>query len=213
MISHIIEEKTANDSIFHYLPNFITKEEEEEIYNYLEKTSDFVENPKMNTGISRLQKWYHKEQKYFCPLWKERYPHWMSFEMDNTIIKLIDKIQSFISDFAKINKMQLPNINSCLINKYPTGENFIAPHRDSELSFGLEPTIIGLSIGQTRTIDFHRLDKNLDINLDKTDFSFELESGSIFIMAGSSQRFYHHSLKKTVCENVRYSLTFREFIL
>ena len=207
MISHIIEEKSSKDSIFHYIPNFITKEEEIYIYNYLEKTSDFVESPKMNTGISRLQKWYHKEQKYFCPLWKERYPQWMSFEMDDTIIKLIDKIQSFISEFSEVSKIStIPNINSCLINKYSTGENFIAPHRDSEVSFGLEPTIIGLSIGQTRTIDFNRLDK-------KSHFSFDLESRSIFIMSGSSQRFYHHSLKKTICENVRYSLTFRELIL
>ena len=147
------------------------------------------------------------DKKYFCPLWKERYPQWMSFEMDDTIIKLIDKIQSFISEFSEVSKIStIPNINSCLINKYSTGENFIAPHRDSEVSFGLEPTIIGLSIGQTRTIDFNRLDK-------KSHFSFDLESRSIFIMSGSSQRFYHHSLKKTICENVRYSLTFRELIL
>jgi alkylated DNA repair dioxygenase AlkB len=41
----------------------------------------------------------------------------------------------------------------------------------------------------------------------------ELESGSVFIMAGSSQKKYLHTIKKTFCENPRYSLTFREFIL
>ena len=45
------------------------------------------------------------------------------------------------------------------------------------------------------------------------NFSFELESNSMFIMGGASQLHYHHSINKEICENVRYSLTFREFIL
>ena len=43
------------------------------------------------------------------------------------------ELQKFINNFDDIIN---PNINSCLINKYPSGENFIAPHRDCELSFG-----------------------------------------------------------------------------
>jgi alkylated DNA repair dioxygenase AlkB len=105
-------------------------------------------------------------------------------------------------------EFQVPKINSCLINKYPCGENFIAPHRDSAISFGEKPTIIGLSIGNERKIDFVRNDKT-KVN----DFSFDLESGSLFIMAGSSQKYYQHSIPKEYCENVRYSFTFREFIL
>jgi hypothetical protein len=211
MISHIIEEDEGKPSVFHYIPNFLSQDEDRELLKYLENTTDFVPNPKMSEGISRLQKWYNIDKKYFCPLWKERYPHWESFEIDSVISGLMDKIQNFIVDNKTINdnNIQIPLINSCLINKYPKGENFIAPHRDSSISFGLEPTIIGISIGQTRNINFERLEK------DKKDksFSFELESGSMFIMGGASQRFYHHSINKAVCENVRYSLTFREFIL
>ena len=54
-------------------------------------------------------------------------------------------------------------------------------------------------------------------NLDKTkqnlNFSFELEPGSLFMMAGSSQRFFSHEIPKTTekCGR-RYSLTFREFV-
>jgi alkylated DNA repair dioxygenase AlkB len=130
--------------------------------------------------------------------------------MDDDITGLIDKIQKFIINNNEINNnIQIPLINSCLINKYPQGENFIAPHRDSTLSFGLEPTIIGLSIGQTRHINFERIDKNKK----HMNFSFKLESNSIFIMGGASQVHYYHSINKEVCENVRYSLTFREFIL
>ena len=214
MISHIIEEESGNPSVFHYIPNFFTKDEEILLFEYLENTNDFVENPKMDdthSKFSRLQKWYNIDKKYFCPMWKERYAHWESFEIDDTISGLIDKIQHFIVNDKTINdnNIKIPLINSCLINKYPHGENFIAPHRDSSLSFGLEPTIIGLSIGQTRKINFERLEKDKK----HMNFSFELESNSLFIMGGSSQLHYHHSIDKEICENVRYSLTFREFIL
>lgn len=211
MISNIVSEHDSTSSIFHYIPNFITKEEETKLKLYLDNTNDFIPNIKYNDGISRLQKWYQVDKKYFCPLWRERFPHWTSFEMDDTVVNMINKIQTFINDFAISNMepdFQIPKINSCLINKYPCGENFIAPHRDSEISFGKKPTIIGLSIGSERKIDFIRNDRS---KVD--DFSFNLESGSVFIMGGSSQKYYQHTIPKEYCENVRYSLTFREFIL
>jgi alkylated DNA repair dioxygenase AlkB len=210
MINNIVTEYNDTPSIFHYVPNFITKEEEIKLKSYLDNTNDFIPSIKHNLGISRLQKWYQVDKKYFCPLWKERYPHWTSFEMDKTVSNMINKVQVFINNFDKNNQeaFQIPRINSCLINKYPTGENFIAPHRDSEISFGEKPTIMGLSIGNERKINFVRNDKT---KVD--DFSFNLESGSLFIMAGSSQKYYQHTIPKEYCDDVRYSLTFREFIL
>jgi alkylated DNA repair dioxygenase AlkB len=211
MITNIVSEYNDTPSIFHYIPNFINKNEQQNLMNYLENTKDFIPSIKYNDGISRLQKWYQVDKKYFCPLWKERYPHWTSFEIDETVNYHIKNMQTFINEFTSSNQIdnfQTPNINSCLINKYPHGENFIAPHRDSLISFGDKPTIIGLSLGHTRKINFIRNDKS-KVN----DFSFELESGSLFIMAGSSQKYYQHSIPKEYCDNVRYSLTFREFIL
>ena len=41
----------------------------------------------------------------------------------------------------------MPDINSCLVNRYRSGADSIKPHRDSLDSFGPTPTIIGLSIG------------------------------------------------------------------
>ena len=203
MIKRIIKEKNNDDSIFYYIPNYLDIDKQKNILSYLDNIDDFIPSFKFNNGISRYQKWYNIDKKYFCPLWKVRYPQWASFEIDDTINNLIIDIQKYINKFDDIN---IPIINSCLINKYPKGENFIAPHRDSVLSFGEKPTIIGLSIGETRNIDFIRND-------DTDNFSFTLESGSIFIMAGSSQIYYKHTIKKSYCENVRYSLTFREFIL
>jgi alkylated DNA repair dioxygenase AlkB len=206
MITHIVEEFNDAPSVFCYVPNFLKSNDEKDLYKYLENTNDFIPSYKYTHGISRLQKWYQVDKKYFCPMWKVKYPQWNSFEIDEIVENLIEKMQSFI-DRINIPEISIPRINSCLINKYPRGENFIAPHRDSAQSFGEEPTIIGLSVGETRNIDFIRND-------DPTkSFSFTLESGSVFIMGGSSQKYYVHTIKKSFCENPRYSLTFREFIL
>jgi len=191
---------TAN--IFNYFPNFFGKDEEQKLLKYLDETYNFVAAPQYtNKGITRYQKWYQTDHKYFCPEWKQRFPQWTSFEIDETIALLIKKMQTFITDINP--KMK---INSCLINKYPDGNHYISPHRDSPSSFGSEPTIIILSLGDTRTLMFEH-------NENKENISFDLESGSIFVMSGTSQKDYLHSLQKSDSTNVRYSLTFREFIL
>jgi alkylated DNA repair dioxygenase AlkB len=188
------------NSIFYFIPNFLNEKEQNILFNYLENTSDFVPTPQFTNSISRLQKWYQVNKEYFCPTWKNRYPQWESFDIDDTINKLVNKLQNYINTFQNIN---IPHINSCLINKYPNGKYFIAPHRDSINSFGKEPTIINLSIGATRTLLFHN---------DQETLKFDLTSGSLFIMSGSSQEHYLHSIQKSDCPNVRYSFTFREFI-
>jgi alkylated DNA repair dioxygenase AlkB len=206
MTSKVIEEINDKPSYFYYVDNFLDSNEQLELLKYFESKDDFVETPKFNSGISRLQKWYQVDNKYFCPKWKMRYEHWQSFEMDDVIHNMINKVQNYVNN--NFRDIDIPKINSCLVNKYPTGDNFISPHRDSELSFGDYPTIIGVSVGQQRTIKFNRVDSNKEKN-----FNFELKSGSLFIMAGSSQKYFLHSIDKTNCNNVRYSMTFREFIL
>ena len=186
---------TSNTNTFKYLPNYMTHHEQEELLEYLDSTCNFIAAPQYTDKVSRYQKWYQSNMKYFCPLWKARYPQWESHEMDSTILSLIERMQTLVQDIT---------INSCLVNKYPDGNHFISPHRDSPDSFGPTPTIIILSLGETRTLMFEN---------EMEKFSFDLESGSVFIMGGDSQKNYLHSLLKSDTKNVRYSLTFREFIL
>ncbi len=217
MIKHIIKQsdndENSSPSIFYYLPNFLNNQEQKELFDYLESTKNFIPTPKFKKGVTRLQKWYQKDMKYFCSEWTKRYPQWESFEIDDKVSNLLSSIQKYIDDYKELKEIKgfnVPDINSCLINKYQTGEHYISPHKDCSISFGEEPTIIGLSVGVTRTIDFIP-----DIPEKNKPFSFELESGSIFIMAGSSQKFYKHSIKKyepNEINDVRYSLTFREYI-
>ena len=233
----IIPEQDYTDTVFCYQPNFISKAEINKLKQWIDSMTDFKYSSNyLQTGYSRLQKWYQVDQKYFCNQWKNKPSTWESFQYEPILYELQTKIQQRVNEIIRnlyeTNNLeiQIPKINSCLINKYRDGNDYIKPHRDTELSFGSEPTIIGLSIGCPRDILFKRV-KYEEISkplykLDKLNqnlnFQQKLESGSLFIMGGSSQRFFSHEIPKSSDINsidssemesrCRYSLTFREFI-
>ena len=207
MISKTMKEELDKDSVFIYIPDFLSKKESLNLYTELNNITDIKKNYNFdNNKIIRLQKWYHTENKYFCPKWKYKYDRWTSNEYDPSVLNIQKYVQSEIQkmNLEKYN-ITIPNINSCLLNKYRDGNDYIRPHHDTELTFGKYPTIIGLSIGHSRDIIF----KN---KINKDIFKFTLESGSLFIMAGSSQKYYTHEIPKSNIKYLknRFSLTFRE---
>jgi len=215
MIKSEFTENNDKNSIFYYIPNFLSIEEEMKIKKYLNSMNDFQPCHNYKKYSSRSQKWYHIENKYFCPKWKYRYKRWESFNYDDFLKTLQEKIQRNMTNLNfKVN------FNSCLINKYNNGDDYIQSHRDSPDSFGEYPVIVGLSIGSSRKINFTRTlyDSNniKSLKLQKNDyrnFSYNLESGSLFIMAGSSQKYFAHEIPQTKTNDIRYSLTFRQYIL
>lgn len=224
----VIPEKDGN-TVFIYIQNFLKKEESKMYQNWLNKMEDFKDNMNYNkTQLIRQQKWYQMENEYFCPKWERRYDRWKSHEYDDILIQLQEKIQNYINKIVKnllLTKnvsIQNPKINSCLFNKYKTGKDRIRAHRDTEKSFGEKPTIIGLSLGGEREIKFVRImntlnDKNIHIyKKDKENkhlnFKQKLEDGSLFIMAGCSQKYFTHEIPQCNSKDQRYSATFREWI-
>tara|TARA_B100001093_G_scaffold44681_1_gene37804 strand:+ start:65 stop:631 length:567 start_codon:yes stop_codon:yes gene_type:complete len=157
--------------------------------------------------IPRQQIWYQENNKYFCENWKYRYDRWQSEEYTDFLKNIQDKIQEKVySAIEKYPEIQKPNINSCLINKYRTGKDSIPPHRDCLDSFGEYPTIANFSIGDEREIMFRN-------NKTKETTSYLLKENSLFIMAGTSQTDYTHEILKTDSEKIRYSMTFREYLM
>lgn len=202
--------------MFYYKQNILSNDDLKSLTKYLNSINDFKCNPKCSdtTQSGRLQKWYQKDGKYFCPLWKNKYNWWESFDYDDNLLYFENIIQNQLLDLN-----YNININSCLINKYRNGNDYIAPHRDSKLSFGDNPIIAILSIGQTRTLRFTKVEDNYrDKSLTKKDknninIDFKLENNSLFIMSENSQSNYSHQLLKDDSTKERYSLTFRNFIL
>jgi hypothetical protein len=213
----------GNKSVFLYKSNFF----EQQLF---EKIKSFVYSLEYRDGkcvsgreIPRKQLWFQREGKYFCNSWKQRYNRWEPFsdypDILNEIASFIkdNKVLSNILKEHDINLSEL-DINSCLINKYRDGDDSIRAHRDTYLSFGKVPIIIGVSVGASRILRVRKLhnpevfkslkvEKSSDENID-----FLLEDNSLFIMAGFSQTYFSHEIPKMENKGVRFSLTFREFI-
>jgi alkylated DNA repair dioxygenase AlkB len=95
--------------------------------------------------------------------------------------------------------------NSVLLNLYRNGNDSMCWHSDDEWELGLNPVIASISLGDSRMMKFrHRSDPEV------SKFALELSSGSLLIMAGTTQKFWQHEIpktKKSVGE--RLNLTFR----
>ena len=95
--------------------------------------------------------------------------------------------------------------NSVLINLYRDGNDSMGWHSDDEWELGINPVIASISLGGSRMMKFrHRSNSELP------KFTLELSSGSLLIMGGTTQKFWHHEIpktKKVVSE--RLNLTFR----
>ena len=218
----IIPELNGENSILIYMTNVFSKDKLKTIRLWLDKKEYRRGLTTWNKEILREQLWYQMENKYFCKDWKGRYLRWESNVYDSYLIELQASIQTIINSLnLNYLRVVVPIINSCLINKYRDNNDSIKPHRDSLISFGKNPTIIGLSVGSTRILRLKRIIYDVsNINEIKPDLSkqhlnldVELEDGSLFIMAGASQKYFSHEIKKTnhPCD-CRYSLTFREHL-
>ncbi len=91
--------------------------------------------------------------------------------------------------------------NVCVIQWYPNGRAFIAPHKDREMTRGT--TIAGLSLGQTRTLALSRGTKV---------HKFGLLSGSLYILNPPTNDSWAHSIEKDESTRPRISLTFRNYV-
>ena len=105
------------------------------------------------------------------------------------------------------------NINSCLINQYRNGDDSIRAHRDTYLSFGKHPIIIGISMGDSRILRVRKLHnpeifKSLKVEKLTMKILTFFKDNSLFIMAGYSQTYFSHEVPKMSDKDMRYSLTF-----
>lgn len=218
-----IKEKDGSFSYFYYIPNFLNTSYVSILTHWLEAMDDFNENKNYNEdAVIRYQKWYQKHKQYFCDQWKTKYKRWDAFSYDDILTDLEEHIINRLhSDHYKDIGIDIPNVNSVLIQKYINGHHYISAHRDTDKSFGYTPTILNLSLGDSRDIIFKRVIYNgsnkkmskLDKEHSCLNMKFTLEEGSLLIMAGQSQQHWTHQVDREEDKGLRYSLTFRELIV
>lgn len=246
----IYSSKDGDDeySVMIYIPNFLDKTELLECEKWLDSrynNKDFrTANEITYNKYNRKQIWFQEDGEYFCKKWKNRYSRWESNNYDTYLRSLQDNISRKLNNISKVeeckykelfislqdmkrvagNKIDISyKFNSVLVNLYENGHERIQAHRDSIDSFGLYPTIVGLSIGETRTMRIRKIQYNQNnIKSKKPELREEnkgismdipLENNSLFIMMGSSQKHYTHEiLREPKKINKRYSFTFRNWI-
>jgi alkylated DNA repair dioxygenase AlkB len=95
--------------------------------------------------------------------------------------------------------------NSVLLNYYRDGNDAMGWHADNEPELGPAPTIVSLSLGQSRRFLLkHKRNKNIPTT------KIDLEHGSLLIMSGNTQRNWKHSISRTKRSvKERVNLTFR----
>jgi alkylated DNA repair dioxygenase AlkB len=95
--------------------------------------------------------------------------------------------------------------NSCFMNYYKNGEDYIGWHSDDEYETYLTNPIYSISLGECRLFEIRR--KKME---SAPITKIKLEPGSLLIMYGNKfQTLYEHRLPKDNSVNARINLTFR----
>ena len=105
-----------------------------------------------------------------------------------------------------VEKISGVTYNSCLLNLYEDGEQGMGWHHDDEKGLGKDANIASVTFGAERRFDM-RHKKN------KEKISLILEHGSLLIMRGTTQTYWHHQLPKIIkVKDPRVNLTFRKML-
>lgn len=106
---------------------------------------------------------------------------------------------------SELERRQGLTFNSVLANLYRNGQDSVAWHADDEPELGRNPVIASLSLGSERRFALrHKTRKDL------APVRLDLPSGSLLVMAGTTQHFWQHQLAKTArAVGPRINLTFR----
>ncbi|RNI30196.1 alpha-ketoglutarate-dependent dioxygenase AlkB [Rufibacter immobilis] len=182
------------DAQVYLIPDFISKETQPQVQQALEEQVAWRQEKIRMFGRQveqpRLTAWYAdagKSYTYSGLTWEP--------------LLWIPQLLALKADLEQVTGVPF---NSVLLNLYRHGQDSMGWHADDEPELGQNPVIASLSLGQDRTFSFrHRQQKDLKQQL-------VLPSGSLLLMAGTTQHFWHHQLPKTAkAVQPRINLTFR----
>lgn len=97
------------------------------------------------------------------------------------------------------------HLNSCLMNEYKDGSQYIAYHSDRE-AMGFNNIVVTVSLGGSRAFYFK---SKFD---DRPTIQTVLYNGDCCVMFGECQKLFTHSIPKRAHGEYRIALTFRELL-
>lgn len=198
----------AEGGALEFDPDFISKEESEKLFQFLQ------------TNVAWEQKHYTDRktgQQYPQP----RLTAWFADDtnMAYSYSGVTQIVQPWIPELLDL-KNRIENIteakyNSVLLNYYRNGMDSVGYHSDNEKELGNNPVIASVSLGETRTFmlqQYRRMDKSGSLIPCTIGYEeYELTSGSLLVMSGTTQHFWKHSIPKTSRNEPRINLTYRYF--
>ena len=108
---------------------------------------------------------------------------------------------------TRVEQVSNTVFNSLLLNRYRDGRDSVGWHSDDEKELGKNPVIASVSFGVER---FFQLKNKKDTSL---TYKLTLHHGSLLLMKGKTQHFWHHQIPKTKAPiNERINLTFRNIV-
>ena len=138
---------------------------------------------------------------------------WKSESLGKTVTNQAVPISTYKNIEAlmdKINEEFDCDLNSCLIQYYPTGESGLRIHDDFEDTMDQEQPIVIVSSGATREVQFfHNYQKTTEKPLKVVKAS----NRSLYIMKPKCQEYFRHRVPSDkTCKASRFSLSFRRII-
>lgn len=139
--------------------------------------------------IPRLQAWYGEPDTVYEYSKIKNIP----LPWESRLLKLKEACEG-------ICKVQF---NSVLANYYRHGQDSMGMHADDEPALGEQPVIASVSLGQARKFSFKHKQSG-------ESYRLQLESGSLLIMSGDTQKNWFHGLNKSRTQTgPRLNFTFR----
>ncbi len=174
------------------IPDFLPPEQLSVITRYVADDIDWrqewIEIYNRRMPIPRLQAFYADQPS--------------TYTYSNTTFHSCQMTPILSSIKEAVQQAAATQFNSILLNRYPTGLNYVSWHSDDEPELGSNPIVASLSIGATRKFYFKNKTGKVEIHL---------PNNSLLIMGPSTQPNWRHCLPKTTkVREERISLTFRQ---
>ncbi len=190
-----IESLALPDAEILYVPNFFSSEVASEYFEVLLKETYWQEDTIKIFGKEylqpRLTALQGSSEKTYTYSGITMHPKPLS----KTILKIKNKVEDYSQE----------KFNTVMLNLYRNGNDSNGWHSDNEKELGKNPIIASVSFGEERWFHLrHKMNKPLKHKM-------LLENGSLLIMKGTTQHFWHHQIPKTKkIVSERINLTFRK---
>ncbi len=184
----------APDAELKYWPNWLSQDRHRQLLHVLSGLNweqSFITIAGKSILTPRLHAWYGDQ--YACYGYSG---------VDLPINPWTNELQQLRNDLQMEAQCKF---NSVLANLYRDGADSVDWHADDEPELGKFPTIASLSLGVPRKFIMRHKARR-----DVSKVELTLEPGSLFIMAGATQRYWLHKIPKvSAVSGPRINLTFR----